>query len=38
MRVSTTIAEGILRRAPRLVEFHARDKANPSLEEVFDGC
>jgi hypothetical protein len=23
-------------RAERLVEFHARDKANPSLEEVFD--
>lgn len=23
-------------RAQRLVEFHARDKANPSLEEVFD--
>src|SRR5712664_1378365 len=23
-------------RAARLVEFHARDKANPSLEEVFD--
>jgi hypothetical protein len=25
-----------LRRAPRLVEFHSRDKANPRLEEVFD--
>src|SRR6202043_567390 len=23
-------------RAERLLEFHARDKANPSLEEVFD--
>jgi hypothetical protein len=23
-------------RAARLIEFHARDKANPSLEEVFD--
>jgi hypothetical protein len=23
-------------RAERLVEFHARDKANPSLDEVFD--